>query len=196
MLHPFSFKKGFTLAELLIALAILGVIATFTIPKILSSQQNGQFNAVAKEDIAMLSGAYQLAQLAGTVTSSTTPSDLTPYMNYIALDTTSTIDALHGLGVAVSCSGGQPCLRMHNGSIIQLYHRSFGGTATNNAILVLIDPDGRQTSSTTNGAGKMMEAFIYYDGRIGSRGTLHTTAISSDGPRPADPNHEPSWFSW
>lgn len=33
---------GFTLAELLIALGILGVIATFTIPKILSAQQDSK----------------------------------------------------------------------------------------------------------------------------------------------------------
>lgn len=43
-------QKGFTLAELLISLAILGVIATFTIPKILSSQQNGSLNASTEID--------------------------------------------------------------------------------------------------------------------------------------------------
>jgi prepilin-type N-terminal cleavage/methylation domain-containing protein len=49
---------GFTLAELLIALAILGEIATFTIPKILSSQQNGTNKAKAKEAFSMVSSAY------------------------------------------------------------------------------------------------------------------------------------------
>ncbi|MBL8031855.1 MAG: prepilin-type N-terminal cleavage/methylation domain-containing protein [Candidatus Doudnabacteria bacterium] len=41
--------KGFTLAELLIALVILGVIATFTIPKVLYANQNTKYNAIAKE---------------------------------------------------------------------------------------------------------------------------------------------------
>lgn len=50
---------AFTLAELLIALAILGVIATFTIPKILATQQTQQYNAIAKDDIHMIVGAYQ-----------------------------------------------------------------------------------------------------------------------------------------
>lgn len=47
--------KGFTLAELLIALMILGEIATFTIPKILSAQTNGRKNAIFKETISTLS---------------------------------------------------------------------------------------------------------------------------------------------
>lgn len=42
-------QSGFTLAELLIALTILGVIATFTIPKILTAQQASTYNAIAKE---------------------------------------------------------------------------------------------------------------------------------------------------
>lgn len=43
----------------MIALAILGVITTFTIPKVLNSQQNGKFKAIAKEDMSMVSAAYQ-----------------------------------------------------------------------------------------------------------------------------------------
>jgi prepilin-type N-terminal cleavage/methylation domain-containing protein len=45
---------GFTLAELLIALAILGVIATFTIPKVLNSQQADKKKAVIRETIGAL----------------------------------------------------------------------------------------------------------------------------------------------
>jgi prepilin-type N-terminal cleavage/methylation domain-containing protein len=49
--------SGFTLAELLIALAILGIIATFTIPKVLSSQNNAKRNALFREAIAALNVA-------------------------------------------------------------------------------------------------------------------------------------------
>jgi prepilin-type N-terminal cleavage/methylation domain-containing protein len=45
---------GFTLAELLIALGILGVIATFAIPKILVAQQDTKRKAVLKETMAAL----------------------------------------------------------------------------------------------------------------------------------------------
>jgi prepilin-type N-terminal cleavage/methylation domain-containing protein len=49
---PQHAKTAFTLAELLIALAILGVIATFSIPKVLQSQQNNQKQAIFKEIIS------------------------------------------------------------------------------------------------------------------------------------------------
>ncbi len=50
---PFAkVPRGFTLAELLVSLLILGEIATFSIPKILTAQQNAQKNAVFKELIA------------------------------------------------------------------------------------------------------------------------------------------------
>ena len=53
-----SFKRkaiGFTLAELLIALLVLGVIATFTIPKILQNQQDQRKKSIYRETIAALS---------------------------------------------------------------------------------------------------------------------------------------------
>lgn len=48
-------KSGFTLAELLISLAILGIIATFTIPKILSSTDTSAKKSVFRETIATMS---------------------------------------------------------------------------------------------------------------------------------------------
>ena len=47
-------NKGFTLSELLIALAILGLIATFTIPKVLQTTESNQRKAVFKETIGSI----------------------------------------------------------------------------------------------------------------------------------------------
>ena len=116
---------GFTLAELLISLAILGVIATFTIPKILSAQQNSQYNAEAKEAISMISGAYQQAQLSGQVDSNFKLTDLVPYLNYVQSDTSSIMDEAYSLSTTLTCSSGIPCLRLHNGSSLILPCNSF-----------------------------------------------------------------------
>lgn len=61
--HP-----AFTLAELLIALGILAVIATFTIPKILSAQSTSSCRTVLKETVGALSEViYQKVVLERTL---------------------------------------------------------------------------------------------------------------------------------
>ncbi len=191
------FVKGFTLAELLIAVAILGVIATFTIPAIITTQQNSQFNSAAKEDIAALTAAYQQAQMAGIVSSSFAAINLTPYLNYVSVDTSSTIDALP-TNLSQNCSASYPCLVMHNGSKMQFWPATttFGGTANNNSVYLFIDPDGILTTNTTNGPGKSVEVHLFYNGRPATRGTLPFTAVSSDFARSLNTSVEPSWFSW
>ena len=67
-------NKGFTLAELLIALTILGVIATFTIPKILHSQDNAQRAAVFKETIAAYSQIVYTGVISGDIVQGNCPS--------------------------------------------------------------------------------------------------------------------------
>src|SRR5688572_24614196 len=51
--------KAFTLAELLIALAILGVIATFTIPKVLQAQGKEDRYSRAREVSSTLAAVTQ-----------------------------------------------------------------------------------------------------------------------------------------
>lgn len=185
--------SGFTLAELLIALAILGVIATFTISKVLTGSQNSQFNAVAKEDIAMVTGALQTAQLNGT----TKISDLTPYMNYTKVETTQTIDDITG-GWSFVCNGTANifCIRLHNGSVMRYRdNASFGGSTAANGIWFQIDPDGKVTDGTTNGPGKMLVMFLYYNGRVIDGANIPTTT-NSLATYTANSNNTPTWFQW
>jgi prepilin-type N-terminal cleavage/methylation domain-containing protein len=194
-----TIHQGFTLAELLIALAILGLIATFTIPKILNSQQNRQYNAVAKEDIAAMISAYQRLKLDGTLSTSTTYGAFTPYLNYIAADTSGawSLDSVPTLGTIACNASNYACLKMHNGSMVAYrVDASFGGSNTTNAIHFVIDPDGRVTDGTTNGPGKSISIFIYYNGRIADEGNIATGTTSSAAAYPANSAKVPSWFSW
>ncbi|MEB3288120.1 MAG: type II secretion system protein [Vampirovibrionales bacterium] len=192
--------KAFTLAELLIALAILGVIATFTIPKVLTTNQNAQKNAMAKEVIASVSGAYEAYKSENGVSATTKLKNITPYMNYIRVDTTSTIDADEGL-TSYTCSSTAPCLKLHNGSIIKFFDDCFGNSTNTNMIWYSYDPDGQYSGSTT-GPGKGIGMAFYYNGRqttVDGLSNPSQTDYSCNGslnPETPASGYIPSWFSW
>lgn len=175
-------KKGFTLAELLIALAILGVIATFTIPKILSTTSNGQNTAIAKEAASMVSGAFSAYTLNNGIASTVTGGALTSYMNYVSVDSSSTIGSL-------TCTATAVCLKLHNGGVLQ-YSTSmnFNGTAAANGIYFNLDPDGAGTATQATFiqfANGRLTTYTANGGAPTSGGTALTTA--------ADPSYIANW---
>jgi type II secretory pathway pseudopilin PulG len=108
-------RLGFTLAELLVSLLILAEIFTFTIPKIITSQQNGRSKAIAKEVAGMFASAWQQASAAGDVRVGMGVANLTQYMNYVKTDTSTPIDDWPTYG-SWGCSATVPCLVLHNGA--------------------------------------------------------------------------------
>lgn len=119
-----SSYRAFTLAELLIALVILGVIATFTIPKVLTTQQNSQRTAVFREVIASLYQVAEAGVLEGVFTPTSQDSDQGPYfldkLNFVKLCSTDSLaqgcwDAAQGdIDYDDAEMGGV----MHNGAAI------------------------------------------------------------------------------
>jgi prepilin-type N-terminal cleavage/methylation domain-containing protein len=192
---------GFTLAELLIALAILGVIATFTIPKILSTQQNATYNSITKEAASTVAGALARYKQSNPVSSTMNIQDLTPYMNYADVVTSVGMDNLYTTTGAWTC-GTIGCLRLHNGAVLMyILDDSFGGTATTNAVRFMIDPNGRlDSSSTTDIPGKSLQFYLYTNGRVTDDGNVYpgtmTNWAGSDVSRGASPSRVPPWFSW
>lgn len=175
---------GFTLAELLIALVIIGEIATFTIPKILTGQATSRNNAIAKETLATLAGAYQQLQMnSGGVPFSTTPGALTQYMNYTRTDTSSTIDLdpyeapIMPPGT-LACSASYPCMKLHNGGTLMLLNNASFGSASG-FIYGILDPDGNPT-----GKADSIVLCIYYNGRATTFGNIMATS-----------SYDPTWFS-
>ncbi|MBX2860244.1 MAG: type II secretion system GspH family protein [Vampirovibrio sp.] len=159
MTHASS--KGFTLAELLIALAILGVIATFTIPKILDAGSSSKNSAVAKEAASMISGAYQSFKLNSTAAATTTPGTFTQYMNYVATTTATGFSIGPDPQGLDDCTAPVVCLQLHNGGILAYDStNTFGGTANTNAVYFNVDPDGDATGA---GAATFIQ---YFNGRL------------------------------
>ena len=59
-------RKGFTLAEVLVTLAIIGVVAALTIPTLIQSTANDKFKVALKKDIGVLNGALMSYNADGT----------------------------------------------------------------------------------------------------------------------------------
>lgn len=190
--------SAFTLAELLIALVILGVIATFTIPKVLQSQQSSKARSVAKEAAATVSQAFQMYTMKNTVSASTKFADLTPYMNFVKADTSSQVDENPGETGPFDCSDPQfSCLVLHNGAVLEYGTETLGGTGITNALWFQVDPDGQfKSNSVADGPSKAVHFRIYMDGKLKTRANMlpnTCTTLACDNPNAAE---DPSWFSW
>ena len=189
---------GFTLAELLIALVILGIMATFTIPKVLQSQTNEKRIAISKETIAMVSGAFHAYQQNNTVTPTTSIADLTPYMNYVSLDTSSSIDHTPGNG-SIACTPTSPCLRLHSGAAIKSAPTTTTFCVADPASFIwfFYDPDGVYSGSTTT-PGKSVVIDLHYNGRIntGVERQPGDEAYSGCAAEGWGSDTAPDWFSW
>lgn len=191
-------KIGFTLAELLVALGVLSIITTFTIPKVLYAQTDYKYKAMGKEAAGMISQALMIHKLSGLQAENTRPRDLLTYMNYVSLDTSSSIDDHYTAG-SLTCSADNPCIHLHNGGVLAAkgqfcYH--FGGTGPVNLIEFVFDPDGQVTDGTTNGPGKAVQFELYYNGGLTTRANSKDGSTCSLGPVGSDPTADPPWFSW
>jgi prepilin-type N-terminal cleavage/methylation domain-containing protein len=189
-------QSGFTLAELLLVLACLGVIAAFTIPKVLQSQQDTKFKSIAKEAAGTVSSAYMQLKLRGLHDTNTKLGSITPYMNYVTLDTSAaTIDLYQGASNR-ACNIGYHCLKLHNGAMMMYSDASFGDVTDNRGLYFYIDPDGVD-SGTTTGPGKSVLFFIYYDGKLRSRNNVIANTTDSTG-NTYNPGttYDPPWFDW
>ncbi len=184
------------MAELLIALVILGVIAASTIPMLIGMQQNQRYNAMAKEAFSSVAGTWEVMKARGTGSQSTTPGDILRQMNYVTLDTTSNIDDLPG-GDSSPCDPIYFCTRMHNGGILKAVTTgAFAGTNTTNAVFFLFDPDGVY-GGATNGSSKSLKFALYYDGFVTDRGNVRSGTLANGIVYPGSPGGwMPVWFSY
>ena len=150
--------KAFTLAELLVAMGVLGVIATFSIPKILNAQQSAVSTAVAKEAMASVSQAYMTYQLNSSISSNTLADDIRGLFNSTS-SFTGQIDDTYD-GGAWECGTWGNCIQLHNGAVLAFTQYKFGLMDKNRFVSILVDTDGKRNNVTSLGMD------LHYNGRV------------------------------
>ncbi len=142
--------QGFTLSELLVSLAILGVIAAFSIPKILTSVGESSARAIGREALGMIAESYQAlrANNNGNVNRSTTAQALINVMNFSRQE-------------ALANGGGTTArILLQSGATIGFIPAdNFDPGVLRGSIGFTIDPDG---AGTVNGP---VTAYLGSDGR-------------------------------
>jgi prepilin-type N-terminal cleavage/methylation domain-containing protein len=158
---------GFSLAELLIAVAILGEIATFTIPKLISAQQMGKRQMVLKQTVSMLSDltyrGYLMKQMSGSYNG-------TYYIDNVnALKVCSNNSSTEGCWshTAPSTENVEPGFVLHNGAVVAGFNNVAEVWGYNG---IIMDWNG---ATGPNLEGDDQITFIYYyNNNSGRGGTL------------------------
>lgn len=199
------YSDGFTLAEMLIALALIGVISALLIPKLLFSSNTDAKKVMVLQTASAITQAYQTFAMDNHVTAATSANDLRPQFNVVETLTAGNLDGSDvtntGTGdTSWSCAGAMTCVRMHTGAYVGYWNGGFGGTTDLNSLWFLIDTDG---SPSTNGRATNYDNSIwlvlYRNGNIRSwenvlPGTLYINGTGDLTAAVPFPNSNPSWF--
>jgi hypothetical protein len=145
------------LAELLIALGILAVIATFSIPKILMSQQTSKKKAVLRETISALNEAFVPACLAGEITEGTFGTYMRSHLNAVKICTTNSMSQGCWYGTDLVGQSATPGVIMHNGAVIAGLDNDVSGGGTDT---LMVDWDGPGSTNLHADDQIVLRAFI------------------------------------
>jgi competence protein ComGC len=158
--------KGLTLAELLISLLILAAIATFTIPKILSSQQNYRKKVVIKETVATLNQILYSGVQLGEINASNFSTYMINNLNAVKLcPTNATSEGCVTAPVAHPNFGNYKGAILHNGALV-----TCGGVGEWGVNECFIDWNGTQTPNLIN--EDQLVVVLCYDKTDGRPGYL------------------------
>lgn len=137
-------KLGFTLAEVLISLAIVGVIAAMTIPTLSSNTQQQSNDAKEKVAVSDLENAFtmmmvqenatELAETKIWASNATVTDELEKYIKITSSTTFSDSD---------SCAEGSTCFKTKKGTDVQFTKNTSGAT-------IVIDVNGSKKPNVSN----------------------------------------------
>jgi prepilin-type N-terminal cleavage/methylation domain-containing protein len=150
---------GFTLAELLMALAILGVIATFTIPNVLNTLSNQTIKANGKEAISTLNAVLYEGWQQGNISTNSTTTQVTNFLktrlNYTRFCDVGETDGPCGGHPAYAFTSVKERFILASGTIISVFGNGSGAGwfYIIGDISFFIDANGNQPPNTEPALG-------------------------------------------
>lgn len=165
---------GFTLVELLIVLAILGVIATFTIPKVLQSQTDAKRKAVFREAIAAMNEAFYAGYRSGTLTETNVGTYMRTHLNAIKICNSDAIaEGCWPPSSDPAAQGGEAGVILPNGAMIAGLDNASGGTG---ADVMILDWNGLEGPNQEGQDEIILRAFLNNTSSTDRVGTIRHDA--------------------
>ncbi len=155
-------KNGFTLAEVLITLAIIGVVATLTLPALMTNTAEQQAKTALKKGISTLTDAAQMNATVkgfdyGAITSDNTSDEDTSSLwallsTQLAVDWGKTADGKKGIVKGSTTDSNNYTLFLRDGSSIHFDPKELSTTAAVKVMEADGLPHGIRIIYDTNGA--------------------------------------------
>jgi len=185
-------KKGFTLAEVLITLGIIGVITALTMPVLSTATQDKANANRLSSTVTDLENAFGIMltsededSLDNILTSTTLNAELTPYMKTAGAG--GTIAAEYGAASPFKGTNGQAftvtadsVLKVRNGALVFLHKNSTAANADANGNVdryygdLVIDVNGSTGPNKVN-----KDLYVYH---LGTDGMLYRSSVTTGNP--------------
>jgi len=183
--------QGFSLAEALVSITLLGVLATILMPMLYNNVGNDKLYHASIEGIAEIALAYSKYQKQNMPDANTTATAILLNMNYVRLINNGVMSVqLNGNDYA--CNNVTPCYLLHNGALVMFdADERFGGTGFNtNALHFILDPDA-------DGPNNGISLLMYFNGSFSTERYRKpgTAAIPNDD-LPSSINDPEYIWSW
>ena len=161
-------RKGFTLAEVLVTLAIIGVVAALTIPTLIQSTNGQKYQTAFKKSVSVLNQALTTAAAdQGIDASSSGVTDnlslanvFSPYLNILRKDASGNIWLSDGSKIGFAYTASTTCGATTNATTVTNFDPSLATHTVASACYAIIDVNGDKGPNRVATASSPSDVYI------------------------------------
>lgn len=160
-------KKGFTLAEVLITLAIIGVVASLTIPTLITNTNSQRFQTALKKEVSMLNQSLMTsisqdakdASLSGMNSDSNLAGLFKTYLTQVKDDGAGTLWLVDGSKISFNYVANKTCGATTNAGVVNAFDPSNAGAVTGYCY-ALVDVNGDKGPNTMSTGTNSSDVYV------------------------------------